>query len=284
MIDRFKLMQLYGVKLRTDARALLAVVTKVTVGSLDGLITIEVNDHDPKRAADMANAYVEEFARLTSGLAITEAQQRRAFFEKQLQAAQKNLAKAQLALGEVGVPESLIKSSPGTVLESIARLRAQVTAQEIKLSTMRGSVTEQNPDFQLAQRELDSMRAQLVQTERSQPKGDTQRDEYLNRFREFKYQEALFELLTKQYESARLDEAREGSIVQVVDAAVPPESRSSPKRAQIAVLTTLATGILLLLLVFAREAFRGARNDPESASKLARIESRLRGLVPGARK
>jgi len=282
IVDRFNLMQLYGLR-REETRAVLDVVTKVT-GDKGGLIAIEVKDHDPKRAADMANAYVEELAHLTGGLAITEAQQRGAFFEKQLQAVQKNLAKAQLALGEVGVPESLIKSSPGTVLETIARLRALVTAQEIKLSTMHGYLTEQSPEFQLAQRELGSLRAQLVQTERSQPAGDTQRNEYLNRFREFKYQETLFELLTKQRESARLDEAREGSIVQVVDAAVPPESRSSPKRALIAVLTTLATGMLLLLLVFVREALRSAQNNPESASKLARIASGLRGLVPGAYK
>jgi uncharacterized protein involved in exopolysaccharide biosynthesis len=283
IVDRFNLMQLYGVELRVRARTLLGGVTKVTADK-SGLITIEIKDKDPKRAAEMANAYVEELARLTGGLAITEAQKRRAFFEKQLQTVQKNLLKAQLALGEVGVPESLIKSSPVAVLETIAQLRAQVTAQEVRVSTMRGVLTEQNPEFQLAQRQLASLRAQLVQSDRPQPVGDTQRDEYLNRFRDFKYQETLFELLAKQLESARLDEAREGSIVQVIDAALPPEFRSSPKRAQIAVLATLATGVILLLLVFVREALRSARNAPESASKLARIKSGLRRSVWRARK
>ena len=227
----------------------------------------------------MANAYVEELSRLTDGLAITEAKQRRIFFEKQLQAAQGNLKKAQLALGEVGVPESLIKSSPIAVLEGIARLRALVTTQEIKLSTMRGYLTEKSPEFRQAQRELDSLRTQLSQAERDQPSGGSHGAEYLNRFRDFKYQETLFELLAKQYESARLDEAREGATIQVVDAALPPEFRSRPKRAQIAVLTTLATGMLLLLAVFVREALRNSQNDPESAGKLARIASGLRGLV-----
>lgn len=284
MVDRFKLTQLYGVKLRSDARTLLAGVTKVTTSPTDGLITIEVKDKDPKRAADMANAYVEELAHLTDGLAITDAQQRRVFFEKQLQATKENLDKAQLALSEVGVPESVIKSSPAAVLAAIAGLRAQVTAQEIKLSTMRGYLTEQNSDFQLAQRELASLRAQLAQAERAQPAGGTQGAEYLSRLRDFRYQEALFELLNKQLESARLDEAREGAVVQVVDTAVPPEYKSSPKKAQIAVFTTLATGILLLLAIFIREGLRNARNDHESAIKLARIASGLRGLVPGARK
>jgi tyrosine-protein kinase Etk/Wzc len=284
MVDRFKLMQLYGVKLRVEARSILAGATKVTAGLKDGLITIEVKDHDPKRSADMANAYVEELERLTDGLAITEAQQRRIFFEKQVQAVRKNLEKAQLALGEVGVGESVIKSSPEAVLANIAGLRAQVTVQEIKLSTMRSYLTEQSPEFQLAQRQLASLRAQLAQADHAQPGDGTKRDEYINRFRDFKYQETLFELLAKQLESARLDEAREGSIVQVVDVAVPPESRSSPRRTLIAVITTLAAGMFLLLAVFAREGLRRARNNPESASKLARIASAVRGLVPGTRK
>ena len=122
IIDRFSLMQLYEAKLRKDARLILERATKVTAGK-EGLIAIEVDDKDPKRAADMANAYVEELARLTDGLAITEAQQRRVFFEKQLQTAHEGLKKAQFALGEVGVPESLIKSSPAAVLEGIARLQ-----------------------------------------------------------------------------------------------------------------------------------------------------------------
>lgn len=284
MVDRFALMKVYGVKLRVEARSLLAGATKVTVGLNDGLITIEVKDHDPKRAADMANAYVDETQHLTDGLAITEAQQRRLFFEKQVQAVRKNLEKAQAALGEVGVAESVIKSSPDAVFASIAGLRAQITAQEIKLSTMRGYLTDQSPEFQLAQRHLASLRAQLAQADHTQSAGGAKRDEYLNRFRDFKYQETLFKLLAEQLESARLDEAHEGSNLQVVDMAVPPESRSSPRRKLIAVITTLATGMFLLLAVFAREGLRRAQDNPESASKLSRIASALRGLVPGMRK
>lgn len=284
VIDRFELMKVYGTPIRSQAREILAVMTKVTAGLKDGLITIEVKDHDPKRAADMANAYVEELGHLTDGLAITEAQQRRAFFEKQLQAAKNNLEKAQLALGKVGVAESVIKSSPEAVLASVAELRAQVTAQEIKLSTMRGYLTEQSPEFRLAQRQLASLRAQLAQADRTDSADGARRDEYLNRFRDFKYQEALFELLAKQLESARLDEAREGSLVQVVDVAVPPESRSSPRRTLIAVITTLASGMFLLLAVFAREGLRGARDNPESAAKLDRIASSVRVFFVGGRR
>jgi uncharacterized protein involved in exopolysaccharide biosynthesis len=282
IIDRFNLIQLYEAKLRRDARMGLERATKVTAGK-DGLIVIEVDDRDPKRAADMANAYVAELAQLTGRLAITDAQQRRVFFEKQLKSAQENLGKAQLALGEVGVPESVIKSSPTAVLEGVARLRALVTVQEVKLSTMRGFLTEQSPEFRQAQRELGSLKAQLSQADRNQPTAGSHGAEYLNRFRDFKYHETLFELLAKQYESARLDEAREGATVQVVDVALPPESRSRPKRALIAVLSTLATGMLLVLFVFFRQALRNARAAPESATKLARIAAGIRRLMGRSR-
>jgi len=179
----------------------------------------------------------------------------------------------------VGVPESLIKSSPVALLEGIGRLRAMVTAQEIRVSTMRGYLTEQSPNFKLAQRELESLRTQLVMAERDQPSAAGEGAEYLNRLRDFKYQETLFELLAKQYEAARLDEAREGASLQVVDVALPPERKSKPSKAKIAVLTTLASGLLLVLFVLFREAVRNARRAPESASKVARIGAGLRALV-----
>jgi tyrosine-protein kinase Etk/Wzc len=278
IVDRFDLLKLYRKKTRQDTRKKLQNVTKVTTGK-DGLVAIEVDDEDPRRAAAMANAYVEELSRLTDGLAITEAQQRRKFFEHQLQAAQENLNKAQRALDSVGVPESVIKSSPVAVLEAIGRLRAMVTAQEIRISTMHGYLTEQSPAIQLAQRELESLRAQLAKAERDQPAASGKGAEYLDRLRDFKYQETLFELLAKQYEAARLDEAREGAFVQVVDVAQPPERKSRPAKARIAVLTTLASGLLLLMFVLVREAIRNARRDPESAGKLARIGAALRALV-----
>jgi tyrosine-protein kinase Etk/Wzc len=276
MVDRFNLIQLYGVRLRLQARQRLEQVTKITTGK-DGLIVINVDDSDPKRAADMANSYVEELSRLT--VAVTEAQQRRVFFEKQLKLAQDNLTKSQLALSLTGVPESVIKTSPVAVLEGVARLHALVTAQEIKISTMRSYLTEQSPEFQLAQRELASLRTQLAQAERDKPANSGNHAEYLGRFREFKYHETLFELLAKQYESARLDEAREGMVVQVVDPAIPPEFRSRPRRAELAVLTTVATAILLLLVVFVREGLRNAGASPESAAKLSRIRAAMRRVV-----
>ena len=280
LLDRFDLLTVYQRKLRQDARKHLESVTKISAGK-DGLIAIEVEDADPKRAADIANAYVQELQKLTGSLAITEAQQRRAFFEKQLQQAQENLKKAELALGQTGAGESLIRSAPQAMVEGIARLKALVTTQEVRLATMRGYLTEENPQLQLAQRELASLRSQLSQAERDQPSKNAPGDEYLNRYRDFKYQETLFELMAKQYEMARLDEAREGAVAQVVDPAVVPEWKSKPKRAQIAALTAIASGFALLLFVFVRESLRKGKSDLQASGKLSRITSGFRRLYRG---
>lgn len=272
LIDRFGLLKVYDARYREDAWRSLASATKVSAAK-DGLITIEVDDWEPKRAADLANGYVEELARLTGSLAITEAQQRRVFFEQQLKQAQSELKKAESALAQVGAGESLLKSAPQAVVESIARLKAQLTAQEIRVATMRGYLTESSPELQLAQRELASLRAQLTQAERSQPSNGN--SDYLNRFRDFKYQETLFELMAKQYEVARLDEAREGSLIQVVDRAVIPERKSKPKRAIVAVVTTLVAAIVLSIFVLVRHALRRAEHDPETAGKFQRIRTLL---------
>ncbi len=275
LIDRFDLLNVYDQKYRQEARKELENTTKVSAGK-DGLITIEVDDKDPKRSADMANAYVQELSKLTGSLAITEAQQRRVFFETQLKQTQENLKKAELALGQVGASENLIKSAPQALVEGMARLKAIVTAQEVRVATMRGYLTDDSPQFQLAQRELASLRSQLQQAERNQPASGAPAAEYLNRFRDFKYQETLFELMAKQYEMARLDEAREGAVIQVVDPAVVPERKSKPKRALLAVLTTLVAGFVLLLFVFMRQSLRNAEKDPEASGKLARIAALFR--------
>jgi tyrosine-protein kinase Etk/Wzc len=269
LIDRFKLMERYESKLKTDARTTLEGVSKIASGK-DGLITIDIDDKDPAFAAQLANAYVEELGRLLDRLAVTEAQQRRVFFEKQLTNAKDNLVKAEQALGASGVNSSVLKST-GAAVEAVARLRAQITAQEVKLASMRGYLTESAPDFKQAQTELSALRGQLGRAEQSEPATDSANSDYIAKLRDFKYYETLFEMFAKQYEMARIDESREGAVIQVLDAAQPPERKSKPKKALIALMTTLAVGFGLLLFVFIRQALRGAGQDQESAEKLARL-------------
>ena len=274
MVDRFELMQRYDVDYKVDARKKLQDNTKVTAGK-DGIIQLELDDNDKQLAADMANGYVEELRKLMNRLALTDAQLRRAFFEKKMQSARDDLAKADQALRAIGISGSVVKSSPAAAVEVVARLRAAVTAQEIKIANMRGFLADSSPDTRQAMTELANLKGQLAQLEKgeaSSGKSD-QEDNYVSRFRDYKYQEALFEIFAKQYELARVDEAREGAVVQVVDKAMPPEKKSKPQKALVAIITTLASGMLLLLFVFVRQALRNAAQSAETASKLGTLKA-----------
>ena len=278
LVERFNLTERYESKLKQDARSALEANVLVASGK-DGLITIDASDRDPQFAADLANAHVQELGVLLSRLAVTEAQQRRMFFEKQLTGAKDSLVKAERALKASGVNSSALKVNPTAAIESLAKLKAGATAQEIKLASMRGYLTEAAPEFKQALTELAALRAQLARasSEESAATRDGPADsDYIARYRDYKYYETLFELFAKQLEVAKLDEAREGAVIQVVDAAQPPERKSKPKKAQIAAIAALASGFALLLFVFIRQALRGAGADAESAQKLQNLRAAWR--------
>jgi capsule polysaccharide export protein KpsE/RkpR len=270
LIDRYKLMERLETKSREDARGAIGGSVQIASGK-DGLITIDASDKDPTFAAHLANAHVEELGKLLSRLAVTEAQQRRLFFEKQLTNAKNNLVKAEQALKASGVNSSALKATPGAAVESMAKLKAGITVQEIKLGSMRGYLTESAPDFKQAQTELAAMRAQMGRAEKEEPAANNGDSDYIARFRDFKYHETLFELFAKQYEMARIDESREGAVIQVLDVAQPPERKSKPKKAQMAMMTTFASGFALLLFIFVRQGLRNAGRVPKMAEKLVRL-------------
>lgn len=272
MIERFGLMQRYDAEYAQDARKSLEGAVRISAGK-DNLISIEVDDEDPRFAAEMANAYIEEFRLLLGRLALTEAQQRRLFFERQLELTKQNLTRAEEALRGSGVSSASLKNAPEVAIGAVAQLQAQIAAQEVRLSSMRGYLAETAPDFRQAQNELLALRQQLQKLERTSTEQRSDADSYVARYREFKYHETLFELFAKQYELARADEAREGNVIQVVDVAVPPDRKSKPKKALIAVLTTLAVGFVLLLFVFVRQALRNASSQPDTQVKLAALQA-----------
>jgi len=276
MIERFKLQERYEAKLRADARLELQGATRVAAGK-DGLISIEVDDKDPAFAAELANAYVQELQNLIGRLALTEAQNRRVFFERKIQEAKTELAEADRALRSTGVSADTLKSSPAAAVESVARLKAGITAQEVKIGAMRGYLNDSAPEMRQALVELATLRTQLAKAEKDEPAhAGKLEDSYVERFRDYKYKETLYDLFTRQYELARVDEAREGAVIQVVDKALPPERKSKPKKALIAVVATLAAGFALLLFVFIRQALRNAEQGSETAEKLARLRGSFR--------
>jgi uncharacterized protein involved in exopolysaccharide biosynthesis len=274
LIDRFKLTERFGTQHREDTRTALGNSASVVNGK-DGLITVDVSDKDPQFAATLANGYVDALGQLLNSIAVTEAQQRRAFFEKQLATAKDNLIKAEQALKSSGISSSTLKVTPGSAVESLAKLKATITGQEIKLAGMRGYLTEQAPDFKQAQIEMAALRNELARVEKEEPANVAGDSDYISKYRNFKYFETLFELFSKQYEIARVDESREGAIIQVLDVAEPPARRASAKRAQIAVTASLSVGFALLLIVFIRNALKNAAQRTETRDHIERLRRSL---------
>jgi uncharacterized protein involved in exopolysaccharide biosynthesis len=243
LVDKFKLVEVYDKKLRVDARTALEKRVRMAVGKKDGLISIEVEDDSPARAADMANQFVTELRALTSTLSVTEAQQRRAFFEKELKRARDGLTQAQALLQSSGFSQGALKAEPKIAADVYARLRAQVVAAEVRLQTLQSQLADKSPEVREQQTLLSALRAELARSERATDLNGG--PDYIGKYREFKYQETLFELFARQYELARVDESREGALIQVVDPATVPEKKSRPKRLMLAGSAALLTLLLV---------------------------------------
>jgi uncharacterized protein involved in exopolysaccharide biosynthesis len=280
VIERFNLKGLYGKDTMVETRKVLSENTTITSGK-EGLITIDVEDEDPTLAAEIANAYVEELDKLTQSLAVTEAAQRRLFFERQLHQAKEDLSAAEIALKKTQETTGLIKldDQGKAIIEAVAALRAQISAKEVEVRSLRTFATEQNPDYVRIQSQLAALRSELAKLERAQisgggdillPTGKVPEAglEYVRKFRDVKYSETLFELLAKNFEVAKIDEAKEAAIIQIVDRAVVPDRKSKPRRGVIAIVATVLAALLSCICAFIREA---AQRDPLKAERLATL-------------
>ena len=276
VIEKMNLKSHYESDYNEGFRKILTQKTNVSAGK-DNIIKIEVTDRDPVKSADIANEYVKELTELIGKFAVTEAQSRRIFFEKQLSGTKEKLTQAQTALAGSGVSLDALNMSPGTAIEGPARLKAQVTAQEVKLASMRAYLTEKAPEFKQAMNELTELKKKLAQSETQDERvNGSKSSDYVVKYREYKYQEALFDIFSRQYELARVDEGREGPMIQVIDYAEPPEKKSSPKRALIALGATFAGFFFCLIYIFAKRALASARSNPSDAEKLAAIRGSLK--------
>lgn len=269
LIHRYDLKGRYRSKTSDAAREALSKVSQISVGKKDGLITVSVSDNDPQFAAQLANAYVEELAKLTQTLAISEASQRRLFFEKHLKDAKEQLAASEVALRHIQEKTGLLRpeGQVQAVIANMAQLRGAIAAKEVQLNTTRTFATSQNPEVVRLQEELRSLKGQLTQLEQSRAENDgslfvSARHipkagvEYVRALRDMKYHESMFEMLAKQYEMAKLDEAKDASVIQILDAAVPAERKSKPRRDAIVVAGFL-TGLIVAMLYVLLKSFSG---------------------------
>jgi uncharacterized protein involved in exopolysaccharide biosynthesis len=284
IIDSCGLRDLWEAKFLTDARLRLRNASRFQ-SDKSGIIAIEVDANTPELAANLANAYVEQLHTLTGTLAVTEAGQRRLFFERQLQQTKEKLADAEVKLRQAIEQGGLVSvdAQGRAAVETVARLRAQISAKEIQIGAMKGYAAAGNPDLQRAERELASMRQELARLEGisggeagTAAPGDAKGVANIRLMREVKYQEVMFELLAKQYELARVDEAKDAPIIQVLDKAAPPEKKSGPKRALIVVAATLAGLLASVLLVLGGNALDNARQDPAQRGRLEALRDAWR--------
>jgi uncharacterized protein involved in exopolysaccharide biosynthesis len=292
IISQFHLEAIYKRKRRDDVRAALRNHTEIEAGK-DNLIRISVTDHDPNRARDLANAYVNELYRINSNLAISEAAQRRAFFDQQLDAEKKSLALAEDDLRATQQRTGLIQLSGQAqmIIQSIAQLRAQIASAEVEMQAKRTFATEQNPDLTRLQEAISTMRGQLAKLEDDQarrtqpgdillPAGRVAEDslEYERKLREVKYHSTLFDLLARQYEAARIDEAKSAPIIQVIDHAVAPDKKSGPHGLLITIGLGIFGFIFACVWAFINQGIRNLQRSPEYAERFQHliVLSRLR--------
>ena len=243
MISRFQLRKLYKADYQFEARDILRSRTRVALGKKDGLIAIEVDDTDPPRAAAMATQYVEELRQLTAGMALTESQRKRVFFQAQLESTRDKLAQAQTALQGSGFNSGALRTQPSTAGEEYGRIMEQLTTAEVERSAMSTRLASGAPEMVNLEATASALRARLHALEQ-QTTGNAQSQDYISKYREFKTQESLFELLTKQFEAARLEESKDDNLIQVVDRAQVPEWKSKPKRAMLAIMATLLAAVV----------------------------------------
>jgi len=296
IIDRFGLMKRYNKNwifpfYREDARKkLIEDVLVVTNNDESGLVAVSIEDKDPKTAADMANAFLEELKLLCKGLAITEAAQRRLFYDEQLRDVKANLTKSEEDMRtfqeKTGVLQ--VDQQAQAVIQGDAAVRAQIAAKEVEIRVLKTFSTGQNPDLQRALESLRAMQAQLAKIEVKAGEGPdplmpTGRMpsvglQYVRNMRDLKFNETLYELLMKQYELAKMDEARDATVIQIVDKAVVPEKSEKPNRVLLIAAAMFAAFFLSVVAAFVLEFKEKALTYPGNRQRieLLRRYARLR--------
>jgi tyrosine-protein kinase Etk/Wzc len=242
IVKQNDLMSLYKVKKESQAEKVLAANTVVTIDAKSTIVTLSVTDKDPVLAQKMANDYMDALRNTNGRLALSQSSQRRLFFEQQLAKEKDALEDAEVELKKTEEQSGLIAPNGQTEseIQTIAEMQAQMASRQIQLAALRQSDTDQNPQIVQLKSEIEDIQEQLSRLQKGSSGGPTAaiptskvpelQLEYVRKEREVKYHEALFEMLSKQYEAARLDESRDAPVLQVLDEASYPDTKSSPKR------------------------------------------------------
>lgn len=289
LISHFDLKTRFEVETLDEARKKLDKIA-TAVSDKAGTISVLVEDKDPKFAAELANAFVSELSNLTKGLAITDAAQRRLFFEKQLIAVKDDLANAEIAMRKTQESTGMLQLDGQVqgIIRNVAQLEGTIAAKEVQLNAMRSFATNNNPDLLRLRGEIQGFQAQLekLKTGKLSKDGDLMVPtgkipevgiEYIRSLRNVKYQETIFELLSKQYELAKIDEAKESSNIQILDNAVPAEKKSKPKKLIIILIGFIGGAFFALFMALIRDSYLRSTKDEDGNYRWNVLKNAWRG-------
>ena len=283
VIKRLNLQKEFKTKTIDDTRIILDAVVKFKAGK-DGIISIDADSKDPQKAAQLANTFVDELGRRSVELNLSKAGTERVFLEKRLEVVKQDLRNAENDMKAFQERYKTFKAdSQATVaIEGIARLKAEIITKEAQLASLLNNMTDENSDVKTLQAGIARLKSQL-----GSMTGSGGSDvipavgnipalgvEYVRKMRDLKTQEAIYELLTKQYEVAKINEAKDTSSLQVLDEAVVPLKKSKPKRSLIVILAAVTAFFASIFIVFIQEYF--SKLPPEDAAIIRDIKDSLR--------
>ena len=281
VIQRMDLFKAYRAKDWESARQKLEKNTKHRLNIKDGIITISANDNDPRRAAMLANTFVDELQKKSLQLNLTKAGTERIFLEKRLVLVKQDLKAAEVEMKNFQEKYKTVKadSQVAAAIEGVARLKAEIVAKEVQLAALRNSMTDESVEVSNLLAGLSRLRKQLSNASGVQERGSVIPSvgnapsigvEYVRRLRDLKIQEALFEQLTKQFELAKINEARDSSVMQILDEAVVPTKKSGPNRVLILVFGIITALLCSVIIVFVQEYI--SKLPQEDSIKLGAIK------------
>ena len=285
LIEQFKLKERYGARNTEEARQALNLSVAILADKKSGMLFVDAQDKDPEFAAQLANAQVKELNVILSRLAVTEAQQRRAYYEQQIINTQTKIPQLELEFKDAQKSSGLEVAS---LLSEADTLPGQIAAKELQLQVLSRFATAQNPDVKRLALEVSALRAQMARYElsKTEPKSsepnksgqasESSKTNFVQKatqaYNTLKINEALLDGYVKQLELAKVDEAKEGPAVQVVDEARAPEMRAKPERKKLVITYTVTGLIIALVLAALRALLRHIRSTPEGMGRWSQLK------------
>ena len=285
IIDKFNLMQEYEEEIRINARKAVLENLEAEEDAKSGIVSVAFLDKDPKKAADIANEFVRQLQLKMSEIAVRSAQEKRQFFEAQLNQAQQQLIEAENAMMKYQQNSGVLAlgSQTASLLGSIASIRSQIAAKNVEISSLSSYARKDNPRLKLAQSQLEAMTRELHRLEEEQRRTERRQQgrilsgdilsslgnvpeisvEYMRYERDLRFANVKYDTMLRQYENAKLSEASDFSTVQIVDPATPPDWKFKPKRAQIMIIGTMLGFALGVFWAFISENLRASRASRE---------------------